>query len=103
MKDPHFLSWEPMFHWTDSKIRIHAFYCVLALILGSLLQWNMGSQLRKWGSFISANALSTCGSVAARIAGDVRLYQVSLLRLTRTDQRLCLLATALLLIYRPSP
>ena len=38
MKDPHFLSWEPMFHWTDSKIRIHAFYCVLALILGSLLQ-----------------------------------------------------------------
>jgi len=38
MKDPHFLSWEPMFHWTDSKIRVHAFYCVLALVLGSLLQ-----------------------------------------------------------------
>jgi hypothetical protein len=38
MKDPHFLSWEPMFHWTDSKIRFHAFYCVLALILGRLLQ-----------------------------------------------------------------
>jgi transposase len=38
MKDPHFLSWEPMFHWTDSKIRVHAFYCVLALILASLLQ-----------------------------------------------------------------
>jgi transposase len=38
MKDAHFLSWEPMFHWTDSKIRVHAFYCVLALILGSLLQ-----------------------------------------------------------------
>jgi transposase len=38
MKDPHFLGWEPMHHWTDSKIRVHAFYCVLALILGSLLQ-----------------------------------------------------------------
>jgi transposase len=38
MKDPHFLSWEPMFHWTDSKIRVHAFYCVLALTLASLLQ-----------------------------------------------------------------
>lgn len=37
MKDPHFLGWEPMFHWTDSKIRVHAFYCVLALILSSLL------------------------------------------------------------------
>lgn len=38
MKDPHFLGWEPMLHWTDSKIRVHAFYCVLALILGSLLR-----------------------------------------------------------------
>jgi len=27
-----------MFHWTDSKIRVHAFYCVLALTLTSLLQ-----------------------------------------------------------------
>jgi len=38
MKDPYFLSWEPMHHWTDSKIRVHAFYCVLALTLASLLQ-----------------------------------------------------------------
>ena len=38
MKDPYFLSWEPMFHWTDSKIRVHAFNCVLALMLGCLLQ-----------------------------------------------------------------
>jgi hypothetical protein len=38
VKDPHFLGWEPMFHWTDSKIRVHAFYCVLALILGCPLQ-----------------------------------------------------------------
>ena len=38
MKNPHFLGWSPMFHWTDSKIRVHAFYCVLALILTSLLR-----------------------------------------------------------------
>ena len=38
MKDPHFLGWSPLFHWTDSKIRVHAFYCVLALTLASLLQ-----------------------------------------------------------------
>jgi len=38
MKNPHFLGWSPMFHWTDSKIRVHAFYCVLALLLVSLLQ-----------------------------------------------------------------
>ena len=38
MKDPYFVSWYPMFHWTDQKIRVHAFYCVLALMLSSLLQ-----------------------------------------------------------------
>ena len=38
MKNPHFLGWSPMFHWTDGKIRAHAFCCVLALMLCSLLQ-----------------------------------------------------------------
>ena len=37
MKDPHFVTFSPMFHWTDSKIRVHAAYCVLALLLASLL------------------------------------------------------------------
>jgi len=48
MKNPHFLHWSPMFHWTDSKIRVHAFYCVLALMLSSVLQrevWHKGEQL----------------------------------------------------------
>jgi transposase len=38
MKHPHYLGWQPMYHWTDSKIRVHAFICVLSLTLGSLLQ-----------------------------------------------------------------
>lgn len=38
MKNPQFVSWSPMFHWTDDKVRVHAFYCVLALMLVSLLQ-----------------------------------------------------------------
>ena len=38
MKDPHFLALRPAFHWTDQKLRVHAFYCVLALMLLSLLQ-----------------------------------------------------------------
>jgi transposase len=41
MKHPHFLGWQPMFHWTDSKIQVHGFYCVLALLLTSLLQRNL--------------------------------------------------------------
>jgi transposase len=38
MKDPHFVSFSPCFHWTNQKIRVHAFYCVLALLMVSLLQ-----------------------------------------------------------------
>ena len=38
MKDPHWISFSPSFHWTDQKLRVHAFSCVLALILSSLLQ-----------------------------------------------------------------
>jgi len=48
MKNPQFLRWSPMFHWTDSKIRVHAFYCVLALTLSSVLQrdlWHKGEPL----------------------------------------------------------
>ena len=36
MKNVHFLSWQPAYHWTDQKIRVHAFYCVLALTLATL-------------------------------------------------------------------
>jgi hypothetical protein len=31
MKDPHVVSFSPMFHWTDHNIRVHVFTCVLAL------------------------------------------------------------------------
>ena len=37
MKDPHVVSFSPMFHWTDNNIRVHAFYCVLALIIARLM------------------------------------------------------------------
>jgi transposase len=38
MKNPHFLGWNPRLHWTDQKIRVHAFYCVAALTFVSLLR-----------------------------------------------------------------
>jgi len=38
MKDPHWVSFSPSFHWTDQKLRVHAFYCIIALMLSSLLQ-----------------------------------------------------------------
>jgi transposase len=33
LKDGNWLGWGPMFHWTDTKIRIHAFYCMLGVSL----------------------------------------------------------------------
>ncbi len=53
MKNPHFLGWSPMFHWTDSKIQVHAFYCVLALLLSSLLQ----RELAQKGEPLSINRM----------------------------------------------
>ncbi|TMR69853.1 transposase, partial [Streptococcus pseudopneumoniae] len=44
MKDPHFITFSPAFHWTNQKIRVHAFYCVLALTIASLLQRHLHHQ-----------------------------------------------------------
>jgi transposase len=37
MKDTKYLSFRPMHHFTDENIRVHGFYCVLALLLTCLL------------------------------------------------------------------
>jgi transposase len=49
MKDPHVLTFRPTHHWTDQKLRVHAFYCVLALMILSLLR----RQLDKAGIHLS--------------------------------------------------
>lgn len=38
MKNPHIVSFGPMHHWTDQKIRVHVFYCVLALTIAHLMR-----------------------------------------------------------------
>jgi transposase len=38
LKDPHIVSFSPMHHWTDQKIRVHVFYCVLALAIAHLMR-----------------------------------------------------------------
>jgi transposase len=37
-KDPHVVSFGPMHHWTDQKIRVHVFYSVLALTIAHLMR-----------------------------------------------------------------
>jgi transposase len=59
MKNPHFLGWDPRFHWTEQKIRVHAFYCVQALTMVSLLN----RKLAEKGIHISTEKMLTelCG------------------------------------------
>ncbi len=33
LKNGDWLNWGPLYHWTDSKIRVHAFYCMLGISL----------------------------------------------------------------------
>jgi transposase len=38
LKDRHLVSFSPMHHWTEQKIRVHVFYCVLALAVAHLMR-----------------------------------------------------------------
>ena len=39
LKDRDLVAYAPAYHWTDSKIRVHAFVCVIALLLLKLLHY----------------------------------------------------------------
>ena len=64
MKHPHCLGWQPMFHWTDDKIRVHALYCVLALTLTALVRRRLAHQ----GITLSSPALISQLSAVEQVA-----------------------------------
>ncbi|MEO7195040.1 MAG: hypothetical protein ABIZ05_09475 [Pseudonocardiaceae bacterium] len=68
MKDPHAVSFSPMFHWTEHNIRIHLFTRVLALQLAHLMRL----RARSAGLDLSVRALL---SELAGIGETVLLYQ----------------------------
>lgn len=53
MKNPHHLPVRPIFHWTDSKIKIHIFFCVLAYRLCCILN----HELKARGVDVSINKM----------------------------------------------
>jgi transposase len=58
MKDTEFASFQPVHHWTDQKLRVHAFYCTLALMIVTLIERQarrVGIQL---GSKLALRSLS---------------------------------------------
>jgi transposase len=68
MKDPKVVSFSPMFHWTDQKIRVHVFYCVLALMAARL----MTRQAERAGLAMSVRELL---GALAEVQETVLLYQ----------------------------
>jgi transposase len=68
LKDPKVVSFSPMFHWTDQKIRVHVFYCVLALAVAHLLR----RQAAQAGLALSVRELL---ATLAGIQETVLLYQ----------------------------
>lgn len=68
MKDPNAVSFSPMFHRTDHKIRVHTFYCVLALMAAKL----MVREADRAGTHMSVRALL---SNLTGIQETVLLYQ----------------------------
>lgn len=68
LKDPKVVSFSPMFHWTDRHIRVHVFYCVLALAVAHLLR----RQAAQAGLAMSVRELL---ATLAGIQETVLLYQ----------------------------
>jgi len=68
MKDPKVVSFSPMFHWTDPKIRVHIFSCVLALTVARL----MVREADRYGLHLSVRELL---QHLAGIGETVLLYQ----------------------------
>jgi transposase len=48
-----YMDWQPMFHWTDSKIRVHGLYCVLGFFLLAVLR----QELTQAGLRLGFNAI----------------------------------------------
>jgi len=55
LKDTDYLSVRPLFHWTDQKIKVHIFFCVLAYRLCCLLN----HELKDAGVNVSINKMLT--------------------------------------------
>ncbi len=53
LKDPRVVSFSPMHHWTEQKIRVHVFCCVLALAVAHLMR----RQAERAGLDLSVRAL----------------------------------------------
>lgn len=45
MKNPYHLTLKPQFHWTDQKIKVHNFICVIGFLLATLIWREVGLKI----------------------------------------------------------
>lgn len=64
-KDREFVSYSPAFHWTDQKLKVHGFYCTLALMIVSLIE----RQIRHAG--IHQDDLPLGAKLAMRLLNEI--------------------------------
>jgi hypothetical protein len=76
LKDRRAVSFSPMFHWTEQKIRVHVFYCVLALasahlhgISASPLAARYGASIAKAGKVPEKAPAAEPRDPASRLGG----------------------------------
>src|SRR6184192_2327821 len=60
LKEGDWLGWGPIYHWTDQKIRVHAFYCMLGI---SLLQYIYRKAQVAWAGLSMEQLLEELGQI----------------------------------------
>jgi len=91
MKNPSHVGWDPRFHWTDQKIRVHALYCVLALVLSALLHRKAvqgGLAISLDHLFDELSAIKEVVTLSTAAKGRPPTAQIALSRLNPTQKRL---------------
>lgn len=61
MKNPHHLALKPQYHWTDQKIRVHYFICVLGYLLAGII-WREARQKTGYAGSLN-NLLNTLNNI----------------------------------------
>jgi transposase len=61
LKEGDWLGWGPIYHWTDQKIRVHAFYCMLGI---SLLQCIYKKAQAAWAGLSMEQLLEELSQIA---------------------------------------
>ncbi|MHB1252901.1 MAG: IS1634 family transposase [Candidatus Humimicrobiaceae bacterium] len=61
LKNPYHLSIKPQFHWTDQKVRVHFFICVLGYLLAAIV-WRKARTKAQFSGTLD-NLLDTLGNI----------------------------------------